>query len=105
MNYLTTLPVVDEWVMWVLVLIVPLLGLVSLTAFIVLHRERKTATPAKHRLNLVKASSSALLILLVLGFMLFNGLRIDANKANAGENQKSAHGIASVTENAAANKQ
>jgi hypothetical protein len=100
MNYLATLPVVDEWVLWVLVLIVPLLGLVSLTAFIVLHRERKTATPAKHRLNLVKASSSALLVLLILGFMLFNGLRIDANEANAAESLKTTHGISSVAGNA-----
>lgn len=95
MNY-QILPVVDEWVLWVLVLLVPLLGLVTLTAFIVLHRERKTATPAKHRLNLIKASSSALLVLLILAFMLFSGLRIDANKATAGS-QKSAHGIVSVT--------
>lgn len=104
MNYLATLPVVDEWVMWLLVLIVPLLGLVSLTAFIVLHRERKTATPAKHRLNLVKASSSALLVLLILGFMLFNGLRIDANKANAAESLKTTYGISSVVGNASPNK-
>ena len=104
MNYLTTLPVVDEWVMWILVLIVPLLGLVSLTAFIVLHRERKTATPAKHRLNIVKASSSALLVLLILGFMLFNGLRIDANKANTAEGLKTTHGISSVAGNASPNK-
>lgn len=96
MNY-QILPVVDEWVLWVLVLLVPLLGLVTLTAFIVLHRERKTATPAKHRLNLIKASSSALLVLLILAFMLFSGLRIDANKANAAGSQKSAHGIVSVT--------
>jgi hypothetical protein len=98
MDYQPMLPVVDEWVLWVLVLITPLLGLVSLTAFIVLHRERKTATPTKHRLNLIRASSSAVLILFILGFMLFSGLRIDANKANTAENHGLSVGPSSAAE-------
>lgn len=97
MNYQQMFPVVDEWVLWLLCLLTPLVALCALTAFIVLHRERNTATPEKHRLNLIMASSAGLLTLFILAFMLFSGLRIEANKANASENIKAKYDISSVT--------
>lgn len=96
MNYHPMLPVVDEWVLWLLVLLTPLAGLYTVTAFIVLHRERKTAPREQHVKNLLKASLSGLAVLLILAFMLFSGLRIEANKANATENIKAKYNITSV---------
>jgi hypothetical protein len=96
MNYSQMIPVVDEWVLWLLCLLTPLVALCALTAFIVLHREYKTATPQRKRLNLVRASSLGLLVLLILGFMLYSGLRIEENKANATENIKAKYDISSV---------
>lgn len=96
MNYHPMLPVVDEWVLWLLVLLTPLAGLYAVTAFIVLQRERKTVPRAKHFRNLLKASLSGLAVLLILAFMLFSGLRIEANKASATENIKAKYNITSV---------
>lgn len=96
MNYHQMLPVVDEWVLWLLTLLTPLVALCTLTAFIVLHRERKTATPEKNRLNLIMASSAGLLTLLILGFMLHSGLRIEENRANATQNIMTKYDITSV---------
>lgn len=96
MNYHQMLPVVDEWVLWLLVLLTPLVGLWAVTAFIVLHRERKTVPREQHVKNLLKASLSGLGVLLILAFMLFSGLRIEANKANATENIKAKYNITSV---------
>lgn len=96
MNYHPMLPVVDEWVLWLLVLLTPLAGLYAVTAFIVLHRERKTVPHKQHVKNLLKASLSGLAVLLILAFMLFSGLRIEANKASATENIKAKYNITSV---------
>lgn len=97
MNYHQMLPVVDEWVLWVFSLLTPLVALFALTAFIVLHRERKTVPRAKHVRNLLKASLSGLAVLLILGFMLFSGLRIEENRANATQNIMAKYDVSSVT--------
>jgi hypothetical protein len=97
MNYNQMLPVVDEWVLWVLSLLTPLVALCALTAFIVLHRERKTATRAKRTKNLLVAGGAGLLTLLILGFMLFSGLKIEENRANATQNIMAKYDVSSVT--------
>lgn len=97
MNYSQMLPVVDEWVLWALVPLTPLVALCALTAFIVLHRERKTASPAKRTKNLLMAGGAGLLTLLILGFMLHSGLRIEENRANATQNIKAKYDVSTVT--------
>jgi hypothetical protein len=96
MDYHQMLPVVDEWVLWLLCLLTPLVALCALTAFIVLHRERKTTTRQKRTKNLLVAGASGLLTLLILGFMLYSGLRIEENKANATQNILMKYDISSV---------
>lgn len=96
MNYQPMLPVVDEWVLWLCCLIVPLMALVTLTAFIVFNRNRKTASQGHVRNDLMKASLAAVATFGVLGFMLYSGLRIEENKSIASENMKSKYGVESV---------
>lgn len=96
MEYQPMLPVVDEWVLWVGCLLVPLMALVTLTAFIVFNRKRKVAPKAEVRKVLFKASSAGLVTLAVLGFMLFSGLRIEENKSIAFQNLNTKYEVASV---------
>lgn len=96
MNYHQMLPVVDEWVLWVLSLLTPLVALFALTAFIVLHRERNTAPRAKRTKNLLVAGGMGLLTLSILGFMLHSGLRIEENRANATQNIIMKYDVSSV---------
>lgn len=96
MNYQSLLPVVDGWVLWAGCLVVPLLALVTLTAFIVAKRERKTASKEKGRKNILLASGSMLATLAVLGFMLYSGLRIETNQSIATNNLMQKYGVSSV---------
>jgi heme/copper-type cytochrome/quinol oxidase subunit 2 len=59
---------------WVLVLITPLAALVTLTAFIVLHRERATATPQKKRRNTINATAWGILTVTMLGALAYLAL-------------------------------
>lgn len=96
MSYQPMLPVVDEWVLWLFCLLVPLMALVTLTAFIVYKRERKVVSKTKERSNLLKACLTGGATLAVLGFMLFSGLQMEVNQNIAFQNLHTKYDVTSV---------
>lgn len=96
MQYQPLIPVVDEWVLWLCCLLLPLAGMVAVTYLSILRHSFKRESENKFRLNLLIASLATFTVLGVLPFMLHSGLTIQENQRIASHNLTLKYNVESV---------
>lgn len=97
MEYQPLIPVVDEWVLWLCCLLLPLIGMVAATYLSILGYSFKRESRNKFRLHLTLASLSSIAVLGILLFMFHSGATMQENQRIASENLTLKYNVESVT--------